>query len=55
MFHGDGDSIYRGGGNCAERLNSFPKVKAESLAKSRTGPEPWVLRGSPTLNRKQRD
>lgn len=53
MFHEDGESIQCGGGNCAERLNDFPKVKAESVTKLRIKSQSWVPRGSPILNRKQ--
>lgn len=57
MLHEDEESMYCGGGNCAERLNGVPKVRAESEAKSRilVGPQPWVPRGSPTVKCKQGD
>lgn len=48
MFHEDGKE-YIVERETAERLSGFPKVKVESVAKSKIGPQP---RGSPTLNRK---
>lgn len=42
MFHEDAAGIYCGRGNCIKRINGFPKVKADSVAKARTESHPWV-------------